>query len=282
MGPTGAAGQRPRRNEGPSHRGRRDGAAGATAAASGPPTLTRVGVPATDVPPSGPKGSDWRGGRAGPSTLRIQVARLWAWRVAGGTIWHERSTRSEAQRSGAQRRARAVGQFVKRDRRSRTRDGHQGPRSPAAGRAAFVSIAGAAGLAVLREGRKPGRGETRSGSVRSTTARPRSAGTRPGPPTSRSTLSSTEGTTSARGSAFGLNVVAWRSQGSKTVAARHGSPCRSTELGGENDLVACVRHKLQGRPSKHQSDFAPTSNQQRRMTAVQPLLIATGSSSFMV
>jgi hypothetical protein len=95
------------------------------------------------------------------------------------TIWHVRSKRSEAQRSGAQRRARAAGQFVKRDRRSRTRDGHQGLRSPAAGRAAFVMTAGAAGLAALREGWKPVRVETRSGSMRSTTARSREAGTRP-------------------------------------------------------------------------------------------------------
>ena len=38
--------------------------------------------------------------------------------------------------------------------------------------------AGAAGLAVLREGWKPVRGETHRGSMRSTTARPRAAGTR--------------------------------------------------------------------------------------------------------
>jgi hypothetical protein len=48
------------------------------------------------------------------------------------------------------RSTRAAGQFVKRDRRSRTRDGHQGPRSPATGGAAVVMNAGAAGLAVLR------------------------------------------------------------------------------------------------------------------------------------
>jgi hypothetical protein len=60
------------------------------------------------------KRSDWRGGRAGPSTHRIQAVRLRAWRVAGVTIWHVRSARSEAQCSGAQRRARAARQFVKR------------------------------------------------------------------------------------------------------------------------------------------------------------------------
>ena len=103
-----------------------------------------------------------RSSRPEHSRSGIQAARLRAWRVAGVTIWHARSTRSEAQRSGAQRRARAAGQFVKRARRSRTRDGHQGPRSPATGRAAFVITAGAAGLAVLREGWKPVRVETRT------------------------------------------------------------------------------------------------------------------------
>ena len=99
----------------------------------------------------------------------------------------QRTKRSEAQRSEAQRRARAAGQFVKRARRSRTRDGHQGLRSPATGRAAVVMTVGAAGLAVLREGWKPVRGETPGqtaspgGSMRSTTARPRVAGPRPPP-----------------------------------------------------------------------------------------------------
>jgi hypothetical protein len=63
-----------------------------------------------------------------------------------------------------------------------TREGHQRPRSPATGRAAVVMIAGVAGLAELREGWKP-EGSRRwafdSGSMRSTTARPRAAGTRP-------------------------------------------------------------------------------------------------------
>jgi hypothetical protein len=47
-----------------------------------------------------------------------------------------------------------------------------GPRSPATGRVAFVRSAGAAGLAALRKGWQPGRGETRRGSTRSATARP--------------------------------------------------------------------------------------------------------------
>jgi len=33
----------------------------------------RAGVPANGVPPSGPPGSDWRGGRAGPTTSGFQV-----------------------------------------------------------------------------------------------------------------------------------------------------------------------------------------------------------------
>ncbi len=53
------------------------------------------------------------------------------------------------------------------------------PRSPATGRAAFVITAGAAGQTASREGWKPGRVETRRGSMRSTTAWHRAAGTRP-------------------------------------------------------------------------------------------------------
>jgi hypothetical protein len=100
---------------------------------------------------------------------------------------------ARAQRTGAKRNevkrersAREPGQFVERDRRSRTRDGHKGPRSPATGRAAFVITAGAAGLTVLRKGSKPVRVETPGsncnspgGSMRSPRARPRGAGTRP-------------------------------------------------------------------------------------------------------
>ena len=47
------------------------------------------------------KRSDWRGGRAAADTPRssavgVQAARHRAWRVAGVTIWHERSARSGA------------------------------------------------------------------------------------------------------------------------------------------------------------------------------------------
>ena len=77
-----------------------------------------------------------RSGLTGSGAVGLQAARLRAWRVAGVTIWHERS----AKRNAVERSARASDQFVKRARRSRTRDGHQGPRSPATGRAAFVTL----------------------------------------------------------------------------------------------------------------------------------------------
>ena len=90
----------------------------------------------------------------------------------------------------------------------RDRDGRQGPRSPATGKGRLVITAGAAGLAVLREGWKPVRGETRQRLDAQHDGPASRAGTRPGPPTLRSTLSGTEGTTSAGGSASGLNVMA--------------------------------------------------------------------------
>jgi hypothetical protein len=137
--------------EGPSHRARRDSEAGATDAASGPPTLTRVGDPATDVTPSGPQGSDWRGGRAGPSTPCIQAARHRAWRVAGVTIWHVRSTRSAAPcaSSGSVRQA---GPSVAVTRRT------SGTAIPGHGKGRLRHPARAAGFAELREGWKPIRG----------------------------------------------------------------------------------------------------------------------------
>jgi hypothetical protein len=67
----------------------------------------------------------WRGGRAAAGTSidfgswLFSGGRHRVRRVAGMTIWHERSERSEAQHGGVQRRARAAGQFVERDRRSR-------------------------------------------------------------------------------------------------------------------------------------------------------------------
>ena len=60
--------------------------------------FTRCGDPAADVTPSESKVSDWRGGRASAghlcdSAVCPQAARHRAWRVAGVTIWHERSAR---------------------------------------------------------------------------------------------------------------------------------------------------------------------------------------------
>lgn len=165
-----------RNPEGPSTRGRRDSSAGATVAASGPHAVTRAGASATDVPPCAATGAAVEPARArialAVDALAVQAARPRAWRVA-------RSTRSEAQRRECSV-ALAAGQFVERGRRSRTRDGHQDPRSPVTGRAAFDMAAGAAGLSVLLKGLMPVGIETRSGSMRSTTARSPALGTRPG------------------------------------------------------------------------------------------------------
>ena len=146
--------------------------------------MTRVGASAADVPPSGPKGSDWRGGRAGLSThrIRVQAARLRAWRVAGGTIWLARSKRSEAQRSEAQRRARAAGQFVKRARRSRHARRTSAPAIPGHGKGRLRDhcrrsrpdrVRAKDGSPTGSRRRYPG------GSMRSTTAWPRTAGSAP-------------------------------------------------------------------------------------------------------
>jgi hypothetical protein len=106
---------------------------------------------ATDVTPSGPQGSDWRGGRAGPSTPCIQAARHRAWRVAGVTIWHVRSTRSAAPcaSSGSVRQA---GPSVAVTRRT------SGTAIPGQGTGRLRHPARAAGFAELREGWKPIRG----------------------------------------------------------------------------------------------------------------------------
>jgi hypothetical protein len=119
-----------------------------------PPTDTRSGGSAADVPPSEPQANDWRGGRAGPSLLELALGRpgLGCGGWPGMTIW---LVRSAQERNAVKRGARAAGQVVKRAVVRATREGHQGPRSPATGRAALVMTAGAAGLAELREGLKP-------------------------------------------------------------------------------------------------------------------------------
>lgn len=115
--------------------------------ASGPPMFMRIGGSATYVLPSCRTAATDAAVEPACAICAFQAVRLRAWRVSGVTIWHMRSTRSEARRSASQRRARAAGQFVERARRSRSRDGHQGPRSPAPGRAALLILVGAAATA---------------------------------------------------------------------------------------------------------------------------------------
>ena len=60
-------------NEGPTRKAAGvTGTPGATVAAQAPATSLRSGGYANDVPPSGPQGSDWRGGRARPIALWIR------------------------------------------------------------------------------------------------------------------------------------------------------------------------------------------------------------------
>jgi hypothetical protein len=128
-----------RSTEGPSTRGRRNSSAGATDAASGPPTLTRVGASAADVPPSEATGAAVEPARARLASA-VRAARLRAWRVAGVTIWSTGRARS---RSAAERRsdppassssARANQMAVAYPRRPSA-----STRSPATGRAALVT-----------------------------------------------------------------------------------------------------------------------------------------------
>jgi hypothetical protein len=134
------------------------GSPGASAAASGPPNTPKAGASAADVPLSAATGAAVEPARAdfGP-----QAARLRVWRVAGVTIWLAPSAPS---RSAATKRG--AGQFVK---RASEADGDhvpvtaiREPRSPATGKGPPSLPAGAAGLAVLREGWKPVWVETRA------------------------------------------------------------------------------------------------------------------------
>jgi hypothetical protein len=124
---------------------------------------TRCGVPATDVTPSEPKVSDWRGGRAAAGTSIDFGSWLFSGGPAPGAAGGRGDDLARAQRtkrsatqwsaapcasSGPVRRA---GPSVAVTRRT------PGPAIPATGRAAFVMTAGAAGLAVLRKGWKPDR-----------------------------------------------------------------------------------------------------------------------------
>ena len=147
--------------------------AGATDAASGPVSV-HEGRRHRDR--RAIKRSDWRGGRAGPSTLRIGAARLRAWRVAGVAICAARSAR---ERNGAAQCAStgAVRQARERFRgRSVLLTALSECAIPGRGTGRPRHRAGAAGLTVLREGLKPVRVETNDGSMRSTKARPAQPG----------------------------------------------------------------------------------------------------------
>lgn len=126
-----------------------------------------------------------------PALTWLQVARLRAWRVAGVTIWHERSARERSLRSAVrEQRASSSNRRAKQRAVAYPRRPSASPRSPAKGRADFVSRAGAAGPSVVprerravrtRDGSPSGarHGAQRRGSMRSTTARPRAAGACP-------------------------------------------------------------------------------------------------------
>ena len=97
----GSAGDEGCKEEPRARAGRRcDRSPGAADAAKVPAPLSRDGGPAAGVTPSEPQASDWRVGRAGPSTSCVEpgssAARHRAWRVTGVTIWWVRSDRSEA------------------------------------------------------------------------------------------------------------------------------------------------------------------------------------------
>ena len=144
-----------------------------------------------------PRRSHWRGGRAGPSMLRGSGLRFSGGPAAGmaGVRGDDLTgaARPESKRSGATKRG--AGQFVK---RAREGDGGHVPvtaiREPAipghgkgrprhpAGAAGLDAEAANGGVAVrARDGSPAGsrRCAFDIGSMRSTTARPRAAGTRP-------------------------------------------------------------------------------------------------------
>ena len=115
--------------------------------------------------------------------MLFRSARLRVWRVAGVTIWHERSAR---ERNAVERSARASGQFVTRaseeDGVHAQREGHREPAVLGHGKGRRRATVGAGGLTVLRKGWRPVRGETKGhvpvwpgGSTRCATARPRAA-----------------------------------------------------------------------------------------------------------
>ena len=130
-------------------------------------TITSSGGSAADVPPSAANGAAVEPLRA-LQRIRSSAARLRAWRVAGVTVWHERSSRSAAQcaSSGPVRQA---GPSVAYSRRT------SGPALPGHGKGRLHYAAGAASPDVLREGWKPDRVET------ATKERARCGARQPGP-----------------------------------------------------------------------------------------------------
>ena len=163
--------------EGPRDSGRRDSSSGATAAAQAP-AHRHEGRRLRDRRDT--KRSDWRGGRAGPSRLgdfrRPGSGRGgWPGRRSGTCAANE-AKRNAVQRSAVreQRASSSSGRVVRAHARRTS-----APATPATGRAAVVMTAGTAGLTELREGWKPEGSRRDSGSMRSTTAWPRAAGTRP-------------------------------------------------------------------------------------------------------
>ncbi len=138
-------------------------------------TITSSGASATDVPPREPKASDWRGGRAAASTSRGSVSSGPAPGMAGdrGGVRDGRAPSAatcEPARSPSGRRSCAAGRTKK-------------PAIPGHGKGPQRVSAGSAGLAVLRQGWKPVRGETPVprwlDAQRDSPAR--AAGRRPGP-----------------------------------------------------------------------------------------------------
>ena len=111
------------------------------------------GGPAADVPPSEPKVSDWRGGRAAASTSLHPAFSG----PAAGLAGDRGGDLAGAAPSGAQRSDLQAGQFAKRASFTRSVK-EKGPAIPGHGKGPPRVSAGSAGLTVLRQGWKPVKG----------------------------------------------------------------------------------------------------------------------------
>jgi hypothetical protein len=121
------------------HNGPEAAAAGVTAAgwrndcSAGPPKVTRAGGSASDMPPS--EALAQRLARRSrrpelPQVSQVFAARLRAWRVYGGTIWHG-AQRTAAERSAVECSAMREHRVSSSSRRVLAqREGHRRPRSP--------------------------------------------------------------------------------------------------------------------------------------------------------